>query len=121
VKTLTGQLKMQQVVTMRDLRLPEFDKPGTSNLLMVIVFDNNNIKYNIILSTNLLSKTGFKSNCSEGNMEWLDYSIPLCPPGGLDSNKFNALECMFNIQVKDEIFHKDCLKIFATEILDAKY
>jgi hypothetical protein len=41
------------------------------------------------------------------NMEWFDYSIPLCPPGGLDSNKFNALECMFNIQVKDEIFDKD--------------
>ncbi len=28
---------------------------------------------------------------------------------------------MFNIQVKDEIFDKDWLKIFATEILDAKY
>ncbi len=55
------------------------------------------------------------------NMEWFDYSIPLCPPGDLDSNKFNALECMFDIQVKDEIFDKDWLKIFATEILDAKY
>ncbi len=54
-------------------------------------------------------------------MEWFDYSIPLCPPGGLDSNKFNALECMFNIQVKDEIFDKDWLKIFATEILNAEY
>ncbi len=112
---------MQQVVTMRDLRMPEFDKTGTSNLLMVIVFDNENVKHNVILSTNLLSKTGFKSNCSERNMEWFDYSIPLCPPGGLDSNKFNALECMFNIQVKDEIFDDDWLKIFATEILDAEY
>jgi hypothetical protein len=121
VKTLEDHLKMQQVVTMRDLRMPEFDKTGTSNLLMVIVFDNENVKHNVILSTNLLSKTGFKSNCSERNMEWFDYSIPLCPPGGLDSNKFNALECMFNIQVKDEIFDDDWLKIFATEILDAEY
>ncbi len=56
---------MQQVITMQNLRLLEFDKTGTSNLLMVIVFDNDNVKYNIILSTNLLSKTGFKSNCSE--------------------------------------------------------
>ncbi len=54
-------------------------------------------------------------------MEWFDYSIPLCPPGGLDLNKFNALECMFNIQVKDELFDEDWLKCFATEILDAKY
>jgi hypothetical protein len=64
VKTLAGQPKMQQVVTMQDLRLPEFDKTGTSNLLMVIVFDSDNDKQDIILSTNLLSKTGFKSNCS---------------------------------------------------------
>ncbi len=62
---------MQQVFTMRDLRLPKFDKTGTSNLLMVIVFDNDNIKYNIILSTNLLSKTGFKWNCSEGTWNGL--------------------------------------------------
>jgi hypothetical protein len=40
-------------------------------------------------------------------MEWFDYSIPLHPPGGLDSNKFNAMEHMFYIQVKDEIFGED--------------
>jgi hypothetical protein len=51
-------------------------------------------------------------------MERFDCSIPLCPPGGLDSNKFNAMEDMFHIQVEDELFGKDC---FATEILDAKY
>ncbi len=56
---------------MQDLRLPKFDKTGTSNLLMVIVFENDNIKYNIMLSTNLLSKTGLKSNCSEGTWNGL--------------------------------------------------
>jgi hypothetical protein len=71
VKTLAGHLKMQQVVMMQDLRLPKFDKTGASNLLMVTVFDNDNIKYNIILSTNLLSKTGFKSHCSEGTWNGL--------------------------------------------------
>ncbi len=54
-------------------------------------------------------------------MEWFDYSIPLCPPGGLDSNKFDALEDMFNIQVKDKLFGEDWLKCFGTEILNAKY
>jgi hypothetical protein len=66
---------MQQVITMQDLRLPKFDKTGTSNLLMGIVFDNDNVKYNIILSTNLLSKTGFKSNCSEGT-----WNVLITPP-----------------------------------------
>jgi hypothetical protein len=72
VRTLAGHLKMHKVVTMQDWRLPEFDKTGASNLLLVLVFDNGNVKYDIILSTNLLSQTGFKSNCSEGNMEWFD-------------------------------------------------
>jgi hypothetical protein len=74
----------------------------------VLVLGNNNVKYDSILSTNLLSKTGFKSNYSEGNMEWFfDYSIPLHPPGGLDSKKFDAMEDMFHIQVKDKLFGED--------------
>jgi hypothetical protein len=65
------------------------------------VFDNNNIKYGIILGTNFLSKTGIKLNYSEGNMEWFDWSIPLCPPGGMDSKEFNAMEDKFQIQVEE--------------------
>jgi hypothetical protein len=121
VRTLAGCLKMQEVVTMRDLRLPEFDKNRCINQQKVLVFDNNNAKYNIILVTTFLSKTGIKLNYSEGNMEWFDCSIPLCPPGGLYSKEFNAMEDMFHIQVKDEIFSEDWLECFATEVLDAKY
>ncbi len=54
-------------------------------------------------------------------MEWFDCSIPHCPPGGLNSKEFNAMEDMFYIQVEDEIFGEDQLECFATEILDAKY
>ncbi len=38
-----------------------------------------------------------------------------------NSNKFNAMEHMIHIQLKDKIFGEDWLKSFATEILDAKY
>ena len=57
---------------MQDLWLLEFDKNRRINQQKVLVFDNDKVKYDIILNTNLLSKTGFKSNCSEGNMEWFD-------------------------------------------------
>jgi hypothetical protein len=60
------------------------------------VFDNDNGKYDIILGTNFLSKTGIKLNYSEG-MEWFDCSIPLCPPWGLDLKEFDAMEGMFHI------------------------
>ncbi len=106
---------------MRDLRLTKFDKNRCINQQnKVLVFDNNKVKYNIILATNILSKTGIKLIYLEGNMEWFDCSIPLCPPEGLDSNKFDAMEAIFHIQVKDELFGEDWLKCFATEILYAK-
>jgi hypothetical protein len=121
VRTLSGCLKTQEVIMMRNLRLPKFDKNRRINQQKVLVFDNDNVKYDIILGTNFLSKTGIKLNYSEGNMEWFDCSIPLNPPGGLDSKEFDAMEDMFHIQVKDEIFGEDWLECYATEILDAKY
>jgi hypothetical protein len=122
VRTLVGRLKTQEVVTMQDIRLPEFDKNRRINQQKLLVFDNNNIKYNIILGRNFLSKTGMKLNYSEGNMEWFDCFIPLCPPGGLDLKEFDAMEDMFHIQVEDKIFGEDYwLECFATEILNAKY
>ncbi len=73
VRTLAGHPKTQKVIPMQDLRLPEFDKNKHINQHKVLVFDNNkNVKYDIILTINLLSKTGFKSNYSEGKLEWFD-------------------------------------------------
>jgi hypothetical protein len=118
VRTLAGCLKTQEVLTMQDIRLPEFNKNRRINQQKVLVFDNNNVKYDIILGTNFLSKTEIKLNYSEGNMKWFDCIIPLCPPGGLDSKEFNAMEDMFHIQVKAKIFGEDWLECFA---LDAKY
>jgi hypothetical protein len=119
VRTLADCLKMQEVVRMQDIRLPEFDKDRRINQQKVLVFDNDNVKYDIILGTNFLSKTGTKLNYSEGNIEWFDCFIPLCPPVGLDSKEFKAMEDMLHIQVKDKIFGEDWLECFATEILDA--
>jgi hypothetical protein len=121
VRTLAGCLKTQEAVTMQDISLPDFDKNRRINQQKALVFDIDNVKYDIILGTKFLSKTGTKLNYSEGNMEWFDCSIPLCPPGGLDSKEFNAMEDMFHIQVKDKIFGEDWLECFSTEILDAKY
>ncbi len=107
VRTLASHLKTQEVVTMRDIRLPEFNKNRCINQKKTLVFDNNNVKYNIILGTNFLSKTGIKLKYSEGNMEWFDCTIPFCQPGGLDSKEFEAMVDMFHIQVEDKIFGED--------------
>jgi hypothetical protein len=76
-RSLTGCLERQEVVRMQDIRLPEFNKNRRINQQKVLVFDNDNVKYDIILGTIFLSKTRIKLNYSEGNMEWFDCSIPL--------------------------------------------
>ena len=121
ISTLAGKLQAQEVVTLRDLRLPEFDKNRRISQQKALVFDNDHVKYDIILGTNFLSKTGIKLNYLEGKMEWFDCSLPLRPPGGLDSKDFDAMEDMFFIQAEDELFGEDWLSCYATDILDAKY
>jgi hypothetical protein len=120
-RTLAGHLKTQEVVTMQDLRLSKFEKYRHINQPQVLVFDNINVKYDTILHTNFHSQTGIKLNSSEGNMEWFDYSIPLCLPGGLDLKEFDSMEDMFHTQVEGKLFGEDWLKCFVTKILDTKY
>jgi hypothetical protein len=65
VRTLASCHKTQEVIMMQDIRLPEFDKNRHINQQKVLVFDNVNVKYDIILGTNFLLKTGIKLNYSE--------------------------------------------------------
>jgi hypothetical protein len=44
VRTLAVCHKMQEVVTMQDIRLPEFDSNRRINQQKVLVFDKDNIK-----------------------------------------------------------------------------
>jgi hypothetical protein len=47
---------------MQCLRLPKFDKNRRINQQKVLGFNNHKVKYDIILGTNFLSKTGIKLN-----------------------------------------------------------
>jgi hypothetical protein len=62
---------VQEVVALRDLRLPEFDKNWCISQQKALVFDNEKVECDIILGTNFLSKTGTKLNYSEGKMKCL--------------------------------------------------
>jgi hypothetical protein len=105
VRTLAGSLKTQEVVMVQDLRLLKFYKKRHINRQKVLVFDNNNVKYDIILVTNFLSKIGIKLIYSEGNMEWFDCSTPLGPPRGLDSKEFDAIEKTDVVEVLKGLTH----------------
>ena len=121
VTTLGGTLQAKQVVTMRDIRLPEFDKNRKINEQKCLVFDNNNCTYDVILGTNFLTKAGIKLDYVDEKVEWFDTSIPLRPVGGLKAEEFDAMVDMFHIQTEEELLGEDWLHNFAVHILDAKY
>ena len=91
VTTLAGKLLSKEVVTMRDIRLPEFDKNRRINQHTCMVFDNDSCRYDIILGTKFLSKAGIKLDYEDQQMTWFDTTLPLRPIGGLNSKDFDAM------------------------------
>ena len=121
VSTLAGKLQSKQLVTLRDIRLPEFDKNRRITQQKCLVFDNDDCNYDIILGTNFLRKAGIVLDYDKQEMKWYDCTLPLRPKGALDSAEFDAMEDSFYIQTEDKLFGEDWLECFATRILDAKY
>jgi hypothetical protein len=121
IKTLFGQVMAQQVVTLHDIRLPEFDKNRQISRQQALVFNNNNCRYDMILGTNFLSQTGIKLDYDCGKMLWYDSMLPMRPRKGLMSADFDHMEDMYYSQSKDELLGQDWLEIYAIEILDARY
>ena len=108
------------MVTLRDLRLPEFDKNRRIEEQKALVFDTE-CRYDIILGTDFLSKAGISINYDTGFMEWYENIIPLRDPIGLNAETFDDMEDSLFIQIEDELLGEDWLDSYATEILDAKY
>ena len=52
ISMLAGKLQAQEVITLRDLRLPEFDTNWRISQQKALVFDNNQVRYDVILGTN---------------------------------------------------------------------
>ena len=108
------------MVTMRDFCLPEFDKNRIIKEHKNLVFDTP-CRYDIILGTNFLSKSGIKINYETGFMEWFEGLLHLRDPSVINAKTFDDIEDALLIQQEDEIFGEDWLDSYATEILEAKY
>ena len=68
ITTLSEKIQAQEIVTLRDLRLSEFDKNRHISQQKALAFENDKVKYNIILGANFLLKAGIKLNYSNGKM-----------------------------------------------------
>ncbi len=77
VNTLAGTYTSTEVVIIRNLRLPEFDKNININQQKALVFQSATYKCNVILGADFLTKTGIVVKYSTETMEWFDNELPM--------------------------------------------
>jgi len=118
--TLAGNVAAAEIVTLRDIRLPEFDKNRRIEEQKALVFDAP-CRYDIIFGTDFLTKVGININYETGFMEWYECILPLRDPFTLDKESYQDMEDAMHVQTEDELLGEDWLDNYATEILDAKY
>jgi hypothetical protein len=79
IHTLTGTCSAKEMVVMRKIRLPEFNKNCVVEEQKALVFDGQ-CKCNVIFGTEFLSKTGIDINYSSGIIKWFDNELPMRNP-----------------------------------------
>jgi hypothetical protein len=80
VSTLTGTYTFAEMVVMRNLRLPKFDKNRNVDQQKAHVFQSETCGCDVILGAGFLTKVGIDVKYSTGTMEWFNNELPLCNP-----------------------------------------
>ena len=121
VSTLAGTMNTNEMVKLRNLKLPEFDKNRRIDEQKALVFDQK-CRYDIILGADFLTKTGIDILYSTGTMEWFANVLPMREVHKINNAKSLAMADAYIMQTEEEDFGEDWLDSYATtEILDIKY
>ena len=74
VSTLAGTMKTNEMVKLRNLKVPEFDKNYWVDEQKALIFDQK-CRYGIILGADFLTKTGIDILYSTGTMKWFEHVL----------------------------------------------
>ena len=123
INTLAKTYTSTELVIMRNLRLPEFDKSRNVDQQKALVFQSKTCKYDVIFGADFMTKTGIDVKYSTGTMEWFDSELQLRNPHLLEPKEFEAMAHMVEIQQEEELFGMDWYDptCYSVEILDTKY
>jgi hypothetical protein len=123
IGTLAVSYTSSETVVLRNLRLPELDKNRNVDQQKALIFNADSCRYDVILGSDFLSKTGIDVKYSTGTIEWFDNELPLRDTCYLQSKDFLAMAETIDIILEDDFFGMDWYDptCYASEILDAKY
>ena len=123
VNTLSGSYDSTEMVVMWNIRLPELDSGKNIEQQKALVFDSKTCRFDVILGTNFLSKTGIDVKYSTNTVEWFDSEMPLRNASALNNEDYTELAEIIELQQEAEYFGIDWFEPYchAIEIWDAKY
>ena len=123
VNTLSGSYDSTEMVIMRNIRLPELDSGKNIEQQKALVFDSKTCRFDVILGTDFLSKTGIDVKYSTNTVEWFDSKMPLRNASALNNEDYTELAEIIEVQQEAEYFGIDWFEPYchAIEIWDAKY
>ncbi len=85
---------------------------------------DGNIRYDLILGADFLTKSGIDIKYSSGTIEWFDSKLPMRDPKHLDNNDYLAMAESLKVHRKEEqLFGRDWYDpdCYAAKFLDATY
>jgi hypothetical protein len=100
INSLAGSCETKSMVVMRT----ELDKNRVVDQQKALVF-NGQCKYDVILGTDFLSKSGIDIKYSTGTIEWFNSELPMRDPHQLDNKEYLAMVDLMEVQREaEEIF-----------------
>ena len=79
ISCMAGVMTTQEMVQLRDIRLPEFDKNRRVAEQKALVF-HKKLRYDLILGADFLTKVGINIIYENGTMTWLGNTLPMREP-----------------------------------------
>jgi hypothetical protein len=123
IYTLAGTCSTKQMVVMKKIRLPEFNKNNVVEEQKALVVDGE-CKYNVIFGTDFLSKIGIDIKYSLGIIEWFNNELPMRDPRHIDDKEYLAMGEILEVHCEaEQLFGIDWYNptCYTSEILDTKY
>ena len=121
VRTIAGNMTASEIVRLKDIRLPEFDKNRQVNEIKALTFDSK-CRYDAILGADFLTKAGINIMYETGTMEWFENVVPMRNTYEISDKDYLSLTDAIEIQHEENYFGSDWMDCYlASPLLDAKY
>ena len=122
INTINGANTCSDMVILCNIHLPEFDKSQRVKEQKAMVYDYET-RYDLILGTDFLTKTGIDIKYSSKTMQWFENELPMQDPMCMDNKEFLAMVDVVKQQCIEELYGMDLCDptCYAIKILDVKY